>query len=215
MKTRRGARDGLSETSSDISRRAGCLDAAGDAGGAEAARRRDAAVDRLEGHVRLERDVGHAGIASASRSASATVIGRSARRRVVVERVPWMIAAGSSGPMVTPGAQRQHHRMLTAAPEERAARAVVRDLLGHPDVRNDREAHAHEVRRLVRERAQRRESARGGRRRDLADEIRPDVTAAERLVDDQRAHFGDLAAERRQLGAADDGVVDGGDDEAR
>ena len=68
--------------------RAGCLDAAGDAGGTEAARRRYAAVDRLEGHGRLGRDVGHAGIASASRSASATVIGRSARRRVVVERVP-------------------------------------------------------------------------------------------------------------------------------
>ena len=106
------------------------------------------------------------------------------------------------------GAEREHHRVLTAATEQRAPGAVVRDLLGHPDVRNDREAHAHEVRRLVRERAQRRESTASRRRRDLGHELRPDVAAAERFGDDERAHFGDLAAERRQLGAPDDGVVD-------
>ena len=104
----------------------------------------------------------------------------------------------------TPGAQRQRDGILAAAAEQRARRAVVRDLLRHPDVRHDREAQPHEVRRLVGERAERREPARGAastRARSRAagrSGCRADV-----LVDDQRAHFGDVAAQRRQLGAAD------------
>ena len=46
-------------------------------------------------------------------------------------------------------------------------------------------------------------------------ELGADVAAAECLVDDERAHFGDLAAERRELRAADDRLVDLGDDEPR
>ncbi len=55
---------------------------------------------------------------------------------------------------------------------------------------------------------------RGGRG-DSRHELRADVAAAECLVDDERAHFGDLAAERRELRAADDRFVDLGDDEPR
>ena len=45
---------------------------------------------------------------------------------------------------------------------------------------------------------------RGAVGRELLDQLRTDVPAARVLVDDERADFGDLAAERRQLGAADD-----------
>src|SRR5688572_14536589 len=44
--------------------------------------------------------------------------------------------------------------VLTAVAEQRAGVAVVRDLLGHPRVRHDREAAPDEERRLVREGAQ-------------------------------------------------------------
>ncbi len=59
-----GARYGVGDEQRQVQVARG-LDAARHAGGAEASRRRDAAVDRGEGHVRLECDVSHAGIASA------------------------------------------------------------------------------------------------------------------------------------------------------
>ena len=75
-----------SDTSSDEVEPAGRLDAAGHTCGTETSRRGDAALDRPKRHVWLERGGGHAGIASV-RSGS-TLIGRSANRLVVVERVP-------------------------------------------------------------------------------------------------------------------------------
>ncbi len=56
-------------------------------------------------------------------------------------------------------AQRQHHRVLLAAAEQRAAQAVGRDLLRQPQVRHDREALADEEPRVVREGAERVEPA--------------------------------------------------------
>ena len=72
----------------------------------------------------------------------------------------------------------------------------------------------HEVRRLVRERAERHvaELARAIGQRGHERDAR--ALAAAGLVDDERADFGDLGAERRQLAAADDGVVRDRDDEA-
>src|SRR6218665_2596100 len=63
--------------------------------------------------------------------------------------------------------QRQRHRVLTARAELRATDAVGGDLLGQPRVRDDGEAEADEVRRLVREGAERAEllAARGGAER--------------------------------------------------
>jgi hypothetical protein len=55
--------------------------------------------------------------------------------------------------------ERQQHRVLLAAAEEGARRAVGLDLLGHPRVRHDRETLPHEERRAVRERAERHVSA--------------------------------------------------------
>jgi hypothetical protein len=66
------------------------------------------------------------------------------------------------GPDMDAGAKRQGDRVLPAPPEERARRAIVGNLLGYPDVRDDRETEPHEVCRLVCERAERRESAPGG-----------------------------------------------------
>src|SRR5215212_2239773 len=47
-----------------------------------------------------------------------------------------------------------HHRELFAPPEERAVAAVSHDLLRQPRVRNNREAHMREVRRLMSEHTQ-------------------------------------------------------------
>ena len=51
------------------------------------------------------------------------------------------------------GLERQHHRVLLAASEERTGRAVPGNLLRQPHVRHDREVLAHEEPRVVRERA--------------------------------------------------------------
>ena len=56
-------------------------------------------------------------------------------------------------------AQRERDRILSASPEERARRAVVGDLFGHPHMRNNRESHLHEMRGLMRECAECRKSA--------------------------------------------------------
>ena len=141
--------------------------------------------------------------------------GRSASRLVVVERVPWMIAAGSSGPMVTPARRASitacwPQRRKSAQPVQSCAIFSGTQMCGTivKPMRTKCDGscvNAHSVENPLR----------GRRGRDLADELRTDVAAAERLVDDERAHLGDLAAERRQLGAADDGVVDRGHDEPR
>ncbi len=205
----------VSETSERQIEAARRLDAAGDAGGAEAARRRDAALDRRERDVRLERHAGHAGTASADRARRRRAGDGSASRRVVVERVPWMIAAGSSGPIVTPARRASitacwPQRRKSAQPVQSCAifsgtqmcGTIVKPMRTKCDG-SCVNAHSVENPLAVAVVATSRH------------ELRTDVAAAERLVDDERAHFGDLAAERRQLGAADDGVVDRGDDEPR
>ena len=70
------------------------------------------------------------------------------------------------------------------------------DLLGDPRVRHDREPHADEVPCIMRERAQGFVAlhARASLERD--DERATDAKPTSRTIDDQRAHFGDAAAER-------------------
>ena len=113
------------------------------------------------------------------------------------------------------GIERQHHRVLAALPEQRALHAVGEDLLGQPEVRHDREAHLDEVARRVRERAELVEAFAPRAPPQLVDEHRADAAAAGLRVDGQRAHLGDLRAERRQLGAADDRPAAHRDDESR
>ena len=106
------------------------LDAAGDARRAEARRRGDAAVDRREHEIGLDRRAGHA------------ETGRSRSRSTLVRG--WATDAlgrrGQIEPQAGAGAELQRHGVLAAVAELAAADAVVRDLLGHPDVRHDREA---------------------------------------------------------------------------
>ena len=83
----------------------------------------------------------------------------------------------------------------------------MRDLLRHPDVRNDREAHTDEVRRLMGKRAQRREPAGRSRSGDLGHELRSDVAAPERFRNNEGTDFGDLGAERRELSAEEEATV--------
>ena len=156
-----------------------------DAGGAKSRRRRDAAVRSVRVDVVPCVD----GIASSRGAPPAATQSRSASKPT------------SSG---------SDHGVLAALAEQRAAHAVGGDLLGQPGVRHDREAHADEVAGRVREGAQLVEAVRGARGAQLVDDAsrrRPGCRALR--VDDQRAHFGDRAAERRELGAADDSVAPG------
>ena len=122
------------------------LDAARDARGAEARRRRDAAVDRVE----TSRIASHAGIrlqpldvgAASGDAASAVDDGR-----------------GLRGPNRGAVAQRQRHRVLAARAEQRARRQSRSIFSGHPHVRHDREARDARSATVVREGAQRREAA--------------------------------------------------------
>ena len=89
--------------------------------------------------------------------------------------------------------QRQHHRVLAAAAEQRAADAVVRDLLRQPQcAARSRSPWRTKKRGVVRERAQRLEAGALRASAQLVDEPRGrGRTPRTSLVDDERAHFGD------------------------
>ena len=110
--------------------------------------------------------------------------------------------------------QRERHRVLLAGAELRAVVAVGLNLLRQPRMRHHRESQPDEMARRMRERAQRREAIAPRGALQLLDQLRAQAAAAVRFVDDERSHFGDGAAERRELGAAGDLAVHRDDDEA-
>ena len=80
---------------------------------------------------------------------------------------------------------------------------------------DDRESHLDEIRRRVRERAQLLESFAQRAPPQLVDDQRADAFPAFARIDRQRADFGDVGAQRRELGAADDAASARRDDESR
>jgi hypothetical protein len=95
-----------------------------------------------------------------------------------------------------------------------AAHAVERDLLRDPHVRDDGEAETDEMRRLMGERAERDVTQLARAIRERGDEGHTGALPAAGFVDDQRADFRHLGAERRELAAADDAIVRDRHDEA-
>ena len=150
------------------------LDAGADAGGAEPARRRDAARNGRDRAAHYE-----------------SVAERRCRQTVAPLRVERRI-------------ERNDHRVLAALPEVRALHAVGEHLLGQPEMRHDREPHVDEVRGRVGERAQLLEALAPGAAPQFLDDPDADPMAARAAVHRERSHFGHVRAERRQLGAADD-----------
>src|SRR5262249_45772240 len=110
--------------------------------------------------------------------------------------------------------ERDDHRVLPALPELRALHAVCEDLLGQPQMRDDREAHVDEVARRVRERAQLLEALAARPAPQFVDDRDADACTARLRVDGERSHLGHVRTERGQLGAADDLPRPDGDDEA-
>src|SRR5688572_7980284 len=105
---------------------------------------------------------------------------------------------------------RRHHRaievehdgVLTAVAEQRTAIAVARDLLGHPRVRDDREATTHEERRLVRERTELGVALAAGPRGERLDHLLAEAKTAHVLADDERTDLGHALRQRCELSAA-------------
>src|SRR4029079_1314497 len=94
--------------------------------------------------------------------------------------------------------QIRHHRELTAAAEHRTRLAVDGDLLGHPRVRHDRETESDEVAGVVRERTERLEPGTPRSSVQLRDERTANAARARAAMDDERTHFGDAGAQRRE-----------------
>ena len=80
---------------------------------------------------------------------------------------------------------------------------------------DDRESHLNEIRGHVRERAQLFEAFGPRTPPQFLDDQRADTVPALARIDRQRADFGDVGAERRELGAADDTASPRRDDESR
>src|SRR4051812_2396208 len=81
-------------------------------------------------------------------------------------------------------------------------------------MRHDREAHVDEVAWRVRERTELLVALAAGAQAELVDDHHADAAAACRAVDGEGSHLGDVRAERRQLGAADNLSRLDGDNEA-
>ncbi len=112
-------------------------------------------------------------------------------------------------------AERQHDGLLFALAEERARLTVGHDLLLHPVVRHDREAHPHEIARAVREGRQRVEALHARAAHEFVHQLPPDALVTHVAVHDQRAHLGDRAREWRQFRARHEPTVGHRHDEAR
>ena len=95
-------------------------------------------------------------------------------------------------------------RELIAPPEELARAAIRRQLFRQPGVRNDREPHVHEIRRLMREDTQVVVPGRPGALTKFVHDRSSQTLPAALLADDERPNFGARAAEWRELGARDD-----------
>ena len=125
-------------------------------------------------------------------------------RRGAMLRLPWISAAGRSGRTLDARAQRQRHRVLAAVAEQRAAVQSCAIFSGTQTcgtiVKPRRTkcdgscVNAHSVEKP---------RSRAGRRA-CVDQRDPMCWPRMRLVHDERAHLGDVGAERRELAAADD-----------
>jgi hypothetical protein len=107
-----------------------------------------------------------------------------------------------------------YDRVLAAAPEMRTAVAVGHDLLRQPHLRNDGKAVVHEIRGPMRKRAQLLESAARRALNETLDDVCAETEAPDTAADDERSYFGDVAAERGELTAADHLIVLSDDQEA-
>ncbi len=89
--------------------------------------------------------------------------------------------------------ERQRHGVLAAASEERTGRAVTRNLLWDPLMRDHREVLLNEEPRVVRERRERVVSIVDGAAPQLIQQPRGDALAASPARHDERSHFGHRA----------------------
>ena len=176
------------------------LDAAGDACGAETVRGRNASFDRGIDVAHLRGDqVQPLDVEASAADCAAAMDDR----------------RGLFRPNQGAVTERQRHRVLAASTELGARTAITLDFLRYPDVRHDRETEAHEVGGLVSKCAERREAMAGAVRGEMRHEPRANVLPARMFGHDKRPHFSHVSAERRQLGATDDGTIRFGDGEPR
>jgi hypothetical protein len=92
---------------------------------------------------------------------------------------------GWQRPDARSSAEGQRHGVLAALAEQSARRAVMGNLFRYPDVRDEREAESHEVRRFVRERAERLEPLTRCCHGDVRDKLPADSSSSKRFMDDE------------------------------
>jgi hypothetical protein len=117
--------------------------------------------------------------------------------------------AGVTGPL-----EEADDGVLPAVAELAAGMAVSHDFLGQPRVRHDGETEMDEVPGGVRERAELVEARDRRPSKKFVNQAAAHAEAPRVAADDQRAHFGHRAAQRRQFRAREDLAVLDGDDEA-
>src|SRR5262245_5870137 len=102
--------------------------------------------------------------------------------------------------------QLEQHGVLATGAEERTACAVVRDFLGHPRVRHDREPEPDEQPCVVRKGAETQKPLAASAPSQLIHHPPGESDAASIARDDKRANLGDRLRQRGQLGASDDPI---------
>ena len=117
-----------------------------------------------------------------------------AHRRALADAIGSFFAAAAV--VLRPSSERKRHGELAARREQRAAGAVVRDLLREPRVRHDRKTEPDERGRVVRERAQRDEARSARLRLQLAS------PAPRRCRDAASPHRRPASGPRRPIGPA-------------